>query len=84
LEFLDFKKVVTVKKQREYWMCGDIEVALDYINELGYFIEAEAKGDFRDTKEAKNTCIKFLENLGIKDVEKDQILKGYPQLLLES
>ena len=53
LEFLDFKKVVTIEKQREYWMCGDIEVALDNIKGLGYFIEAEAKEDFQDAIEAK-------------------------------
>jgi len=84
LEFLDFKKVVTLEKHREYWMCGDIEVALDYIKDLGYFIEAEAKGDFKDSAEAKKACIDFLENLGIKDVENKQIKMGYPQLLLEN
>ncbi|MFA6405115.1 MAG: class IV adenylate cyclase [Candidatus Paceibacterota bacterium] len=84
LKFLDFEKVVTIKKQREYWMCKDIEVALDHIEGLGYFIEAEAKGDFKNTKEAKIACIKFLETLGIKDVDRIQIRKGYPQLLLES
>jgi adenylate cyclase class 2 len=84
LGFLDFKKVVTVEKNREYWMCGDIEVALDNIKDLGYFIEAEAKGNFKDIFEAKNACIKFLENLGIEDVENIQIKKGYPQLLMEN
>lgn len=84
LEFLDFKKAVTIEKQREYWMCGDIEVALDYIKDLGYFIEAEAKGDFKDSAEAKRACIDFLENLGIKDVENSQIKTGYPQIYLES
>ncbi|MFA6076457.1 MAG: class IV adenylate cyclase [Candidatus Paceibacterota bacterium] len=84
LKFLDFKKVVTVEKQREYWMCGKIEVALDSIKGLGHFIEAEAKGNFKDEKEAKQECIKFLENLGIKDVKNKQIMTGYPQLLLAS
>ena len=84
LEFLDFKKVVTIEKQREYWMCGDIEVALDNIKGLGYFIEAEAKGDFQNATEAKKACIDFLENLGIQDVRNKQIKKGYPQLLLEN
>lgn len=64
-------------------MCGDIEVALDEIKGLGTFIEAEAKGDFKDTIEAKHACIAFLESLGIEDVENIQIKKGYPQLLLE-
>lgn len=83
LEFLDFKKVVTVEKYREYWMCGGIEVALDEVKGLGTFVEAEAKGDFKDEKEAKKACIDFLENLGIKDVENTQIKHGYPQFFLE-
>lgn len=59
LDFLDFKKVVTVDKQREYWMCGNIEVALDNVKGLGYFVEAEAKGDFKTNAEAKKACISF-------------------------
>jgi adenylate cyclase, class 2 len=82
LKFLDFKKVITVEKQREYWMCGDIEVALDNVKNLGYFIEAEAKGNFKNAEEAKKACINFLENLGIKDVENNQIKMGYPQFFL--
>jgi len=84
LGFLDFKNVITVEKQREYWMCGNIEVALDQIKDLGSFVEAEAKGDFKSTVEAKKACMDFLEGLGIKDVEKVQIFKGYPVLLVES
>ena len=84
LKFLDFKKIVTVEKKREYWMCGGIEVALDDVKGLGTFIEAEAKGDFKDEKEAKKACFEFLENLGIKDVKNKQIKTGYPQLYLKS
>jgi len=83
LSFLDFKKVVTVDKQREYWDCGNIEVALDKIEGLGTFIEAEAKGDFKDATQAKQACLKFLDGLGIKNAENIQINKGYPVLLLE-
>lgn len=83
LEFLDFKKIVTVNKQREYWICKNIEVALDKVEGLGEYIEAEAKGDFKDEKEAKGACIKFLQDLGIEKIEEKFINKGYPQLLLE-
>jgi len=83
LNFLDFKKVVVVDKQREYWNCGDIEVALDKVKDLGSFIEAEAKGDFKNTAEAKMACVNFLKNLGIEDVKGKQINKGYPVLYLE-
>lgn len=84
LKFLDFKKYVTIEKHREYWMCGSIEVALDEVKDLGYFIEAEAKGDFKNEKEAKEECIKFLKDLGIKNIEENYIKTGYPELFLEN
>jgi adenylate cyclase, class 2 len=83
LGFLDFKKIVTVDKKREYWDCGNIEVALDKVEGLGEYIEAEAKGDFKDAEEARNACVKFLEDLGIENVEEKWIHLGYPQILLE-
>ncbi|MDD3663181.1 MAG: class IV adenylate cyclase [Candidatus Pacebacteria bacterium] len=83
LDFLDFKLVTVIEKEREYWMCKDIEVALDKVNNLGFFIEAEAKGNFKNEKEAKKACINFLENIGLKDIEKTQTKKGYPQMMLE-
>jgi adenylate cyclase class 2 len=83
LKFLDFKKVATVDKQREYWDCGNLEVVLDNVKDLGCFIEVEAKGSFENPIAAKKACFKFLEELGIKNVENIQIKKGYPVLLLE-
>lgn len=83
LNFLNFKKVITVEKQREYWNCGNLEIALDDIKGLGSFIEVEAKGDFKNTKEAEAECINFLEKLGIENVDKKRINKGYPVLVLE-
>ncbi len=83
LNFLDFKKVVTVDKQREYWDCGDLEIALDKIEGLGSFIEVEAKGNFENTTKAKEACLEFLKKLGIEDAESTQIKKGYSVLLLE-
>jgi adenylate cyclase class 2 len=83
LDFLYFKKVVIVNKQREYWDCGDIEIALDQIKGLGNFIEAEAKGDFENNNKAKEACLKLLENLGIENPNSLQINKGYAVLILE-
>ena len=84
LDFLGFKKIVVVDKKREYWMCNNIEVALDRVVDLGEYIEAEAKGDFKDSEEARNACIKFLEDLGVEDIEDKCIHLGYPQMLLEN
>lgn len=83
LSFLDFKKAVTVDKQREYWDCGDLEIALDRIKDLGDFIEVEAKGSFNSADEARKACFSFLDNLGIKDADQIEIKKGYPVMLLE-
>jgi predicted adenylyl cyclase CyaB len=82
LNFLDFKKIITVDKQREYWDCGKFEVALDHVKDLGFFIEVEAKGSFDNTIKARKECMGFLENFGITISEKDLIKKGYPDLLL--
>ena len=79
---MNFKKVITVNKQREYWDCRNIEVALDKVENLGEFIEAEAKGDFKNSTQAKEACIKFLEDLGIEEVEKKWIHLGYPEIML--
>lgn len=83
LNFLDFKKAVTVDKQREYWDCGDLEIALDKIKGLGEFIEVEAKRNFENTDQARKACLSFLDNLGIKNAEQIEIKKGYPVMLLE-
>ena len=68
LNFLDFKKVITIDKQREYWDCGDIEVALDKIEGLSTFIEAEAKGDFKDAVDKENQTVKWGKYLRAPDI----------------
>ena len=83
LKFLDFKIVTRVDKQREYWDCGSLEVALDKVKGLGNFIEVEAKSSFADNAVVKKACLDLLSNLGIKDAEKMQIKKGYPVMILE-
>lgn len=83
LEFLDFKKVITVDKQREYWDCGGFEVCLDEVKDLGFFIEVEIKGEIKDTKEARQRCFKFLDKIGVEDSERNHIKDGYPDLLLK-
>lgn len=82
LEFLDFKKVIVVEKQREYWSCGNFEVVLDYVTNLGRFIEVEAKRDFASIQEARKACQDFLGDLGVPYSEKLEIREGYPTMLL--
>ncbi|MFH1656716.1 MAG: class IV adenylate cyclase [Candidatus Nealsonbacteria bacterium] len=83
LEFLDFKKVITIDKKREYWDCGNIEVCLDDVKDLGLFIEVEAKGDFEDTQKAREECERFFDKIGINDYKERHIKNGYPFLILD-
>jgi len=82
LGFLDFKKVITVDKKRQYWNCGKFEIALDDVKGLGSFMEVEAKSNFDNPAKAREECISFLKNFGIEISEKDLIKKGYPALFL--
>jgi predicted adenylyl cyclase CyaB len=50
---LDIKPIVIVDKKRKIFTYKDIEIALDEVDELGWFIELEAKGEFTDIEEAK-------------------------------
>lgn len=83
LKFLDFRKITTIDKHREYWNCGNFEVCLDGVKGLGLFIEVEAKGEFKDVKKAREECIGFLDKLGVKNYKNKQIRTGYPDLLLK-
>ena len=70
---------VTVKKIRKYFQCDDFEVTLDSIENLGYFMEVEAKKDFGGAEITRKHCEEFLEKLNIEyEINKDA---GYPRLL---
>ncbi len=83
LGFLDFKRKTIVDKKREIWGCGKLEVCLDNVKNLGEFIEVEARGEFKDSLEAKQACKKFLEDLGIDLGKTEPINTGYPVLLMK-
>jgi len=82
LEFLDFKKVIIVDKQRDYWNCENFEVVLNEVDGLGYFVEVELKEDCDDATLGRQKCIDFLGKLGIIISENDIIKSGYPVLLM--
>jgi len=44
LELLGFKEAVKVRKKRELYRLGDVEVALDTVEGLGAFVELESRG----------------------------------------
>lgn len=70
---------VTVKKTRKYFDCGDFEVTLDQIEDLGDFMEVEAKKDFGGVDKTRKACEDFLESLNIEYETKREM--GYPRML---
>jgi adenylate cyclase, class 2 len=70
---------VKVVKSRKYFKCGDFEVTLDRIENLGDFMEVEAKKDFGGIGATRKACEDFLNKLNIKyELNKDA---GYPRML---
>ncbi|HDD45991.1 MAG TPA: class IV adenylate cyclase, partial [Candidatus Aenigmarchaeota archaeon] len=79
---LNFKKLVTVVKEREVYLYNDeFEIALDRVKELGYFIEIEAIKDFGGIKSAREKLFEFAKSLGIDISKTDK--RGYPYLLMK-
>ena len=79
---LNFKKLVTVEKEREIYLYKDeFEIALDIVKELGYFIEIEAMKDFGSIEATREKVFEFAKNLEIDISKTDK--RGYPFLLME-
>jgi len=78
---LNFKKLVTVEKEREVFVNDEFEIALDAVKELGYFIEIEAIKDFGGIEATRKKLFEFAKNLGIDGLKTDE--RGYPYLLMK-
>ncbi len=79
---IGLKSIVVVKKTREtYNYKNEFEIALDYVEELGYFIEIEALKNFGSVEETRKRIFEFASELGI-DI-KNKVNRGYPYLLMK-
>jgi adenylate cyclase, class 2 len=81
LKKLDMVHKVTVKKQRKQFDYKDFEIVIDNVEQLGYFIEVEAKKLLGSLKETKQACFNILEEIGAE--WEHPTLGGYPILILE-
>lgn len=79
---LDFKDAVIVEKSRTSWIFEDVEIVIDDITDLGFYIELEAKGSFDNPKDGKTYLYEVLKKLNAKVGEED--LRGYPFKILEN
>jgi adenylate cyclase class 2 len=79
---LDFKKLVTVEKDRETYMYNDeFEIALDTVKGLGNFIEIESIKDFGGVEETRKKIFEVAKKLGIDTSKVNE--RGYPYLLMK-
>ena len=79
---LDFKKLITVDKEREVYVFKDeFEIVLDVVKDLGHFIEIEAKKDLGSVEETRKKLFNLAKNLGIDISSPDKL--GYPFALLQ-
>jgi predicted adenylyl cyclase CyaB len=82
LEALGFQELITVSKKRENYNINNVfDVAFDFIEELGYFIEIEALKDFGDITETRNRIMDLANHLGLEVTQIDH--RGYPFQLMK-
>ena len=74
---LGFEPVAVVEKRRRGYLMGTLEVTVDEVKGLGYFLEVEAKECY-DLEEGKARVLDLLDTLGLDRMER----RSYLELLL--
>ena len=77
---LDIKEIVKVRKERSTWLLNGVEIALDSVDNLGDFIELEAKVLNDDVEAAHKLLQDVLKLLDVEVLPRDR--RGYPYQLL--
>ncbi|MBI4895265.1 MAG: class IV adenylate cyclase [Candidatus Aenigmarchaeota archaeon] len=79
---LDFRSLVTVDKKRDIYIYNDeFEVVLDFVRDLGYFMEIETIKDFGSVENARYRIMEFAKSLDLNESNIEH--RGYPLLMLE-
>ncbi|OHA85640.1 MAG: hypothetical protein A2481_01190 [Candidatus Yonathbacteria bacterium RIFOXYC2_FULL_47_9] len=75
-----YEEVVVITKNRTTFRYESLEINVDHIKELGWFVEIEARGKQSERKKLEKRLSDFLIELGIN---KDDIIRqGYVPLAL--
>ena len=83
LALLDFRELIKVDKIRNSWLFNKVEISIDYVDDLGYFIEIEAKEKVEES-EIHNMHEYFKEVLSIINADTgERNRRGYPYMLIE-
>ena len=78
LNALNFIERFVVSKHREYYHCGDFEIVLDLVDNLGSFVEVEVKNG--ESGITRKDCLNFLRANEI--IFEEEINYGYPELMM--
>jgi len=76
----DYEEVVSITKERITFRHDNLEINVDHIKELGWFIEVEARGKASERKKREKQLSDFLVGIGIGT--NDIIRQGYVPLAL--
>jgi len=82
LDKVDMIQKVTVTKHRKTYDYGDFEICIDFVEELGYYIEVEAKKIIGSARETRDNCYNVLEKVGADWKEIPLEIRGYPIMVL--
>ncbi len=77
---LGFTPAYRLRKEREAWRLGELEVALDSVAGLGSFVEVEALRE--DAAAAERVVTTALRDLGLADLARES--RSYLELALEA
>lgn len=77
---LDFKELVVVEKKRTTWIFKNVEIVIDEVTDLGFYIELEITSAFDNPEEGKVYLYQLLKEWQIEVGEED--IRGYPFQLL--
>lgn len=81
LRALDMRSIVCVRKKRSSWRLAQCEVSIDEVDQLGYFIELEFKGEYESVDQALLSLQAVLSSLEAEVSPQDR--RGYPYHLLK-
>lgn len=79
---LDITPLIIVDKVREKYNYKDeFDISIDFVKELGYFIEIEYIGKSNKIEEANKLLLEIAKTLNLDISQRDN--RGYPYLMLE-
>ncbi|PIN76852.1 class IV adenylate cyclase [Candidatus Woesearchaeota archaeon CG10_big_fil_rev_8_21_14_0_10_36_11] len=75
LRRLGFKPTSTIRKHRESYRYKEFQFDCDTVEELGYFVEIEFRGELEDPTQGKQKIFDLLNEIGITNWQKTK--RGY-------